>query len=96
MLRKIKNGKNICIICTNGIFKYYKEEIMQKTVLNVPGISCGHCEKAIKGAVNGIPEVKKVKVDIKKKTVFLEYDNDKISIDKIKNAIEDAGYEIAD
>ncbi len=69
---------------------------MQKTVLNVPGISCSHCEKSIKGAVNEFPEVKKVKVDIKKKTVFLEYDNDKISLDKIKKAIINIGYEIAD
>ena len=67
---------------------------MEKTVLTVDGMSCEHCVKAITNAVRSLPGVASVAVDLKKKSVTLEYDPAKSSLDQIKAEIEDQGYDI--
>lgn len=67
---------------------------MEKTVLKVEGMSCSHCEKAIKKAVGTLDGVGEVTVDLKKKTVTVEYEALKVSIDSIKNEIIDQGYDV--
>jgi copper chaperone len=68
---------------------------MQKVTLSVPGISCSHCEHAIEGSVGALDGVAKVIVDIKGKTVNVEFDSSKVSLDRVRNAIVDQGYDIA-
>lgn len=67
---------------------------MERTVLNVEGMSCSHCENAIKKAVGALDGVSTVTVDLKGKTVTVEYDGSKVSLDRIKTEIEDQGYEV--
>jgi len=67
---------------------------MTKTVLKVEGMSCEHCVKAITKAAGTLPGVKNVAVDLKAKTVTVEYDPDKSPLEKIKLEIEDQGYEV--
>lgn len=72
-----------------------KEKItMTKTVLRVNGMSCEHCVKAVTKAVGALAGVEAVAVDLAKKTVTVDYDPDKSSLDKIKVEIEDQGYEV--
>lgn len=61
-----------------------------KKVLEVTGMSCGHCEKAVKEALNVIQGVNSVNVDLKAKQVEVEGENLK-DLD-LKNAVEEAGY----
>jgi copper chaperone len=68
---------------------------MEKTVLQVNGMSCEHCVKAVKTAATSIAGVKKADVDLKGGTVALEYDPAKAALSAIKAAIEDQGYEVA-
>lgn len=67
---------------------------MEKVVLKVEGISCSHCENTIKKSVGALSGVSSVTVDLKAKTVTAEYDSAKVSLDDIKNEIEDQGYEV--
>lgn len=67
---------------------------MERTVLNVEGMSCSNCENAIKKAVGALDGVSTVTVDLKGKTVTVEYDGSKVSLDRIKTEIEDQGYEV--
>jgi copper chaperone len=67
---------------------------MEKTLLSVDGMSCEHCVKAVKTAVGALPGVKTVEVDLKKKTVNVEYDPAQSPLDKIKAEIADQGYEV--
>ena len=67
---------------------------MEKTILNVIGMSCSHCEKAITNALTDLSGVSTVKVNLNSKTVTVEFDNGKVSIDKIKETIIDTGYEV--
>ncbi len=47
---------------------------MEKTILNVEGMSCEHCVKAVRNSVGALPGVTDVSVDLKSKTVTVEYD----------------------
>lgn len=62
--------------------------------LNVEGMSCSHCENAVKKSVGALAGIDGVAVDLKGKKVIVEYDADKVTIDAIKSAIEDQGYDI--
>lgn len=64
--------------------------VKMKKVLEVTGMSCGHCEKAVKEALNEIQGVNLVNVDLKSKQVEVEGEN--LKDHDLKNAVEEAGY----
>lgn len=61
-----------------------------KKVLLVEGMSCGHCEKAVKNALGELDGVKLVTVDLASKQVEVEGEN--LNDLDLKNAVEEAGY----
>lgn len=63
-------------------------------IINVEGMSCEHCENAVKKAVGILNGVDSVSVDLKGKKVTVEFDNEKVSIETIKDTIEDQGYDV--
>ncbi|MCM3790796.1 copper chaperone CopZ [Domibacillus indicus] len=67
---------------------------MEKTTLNVQGMSCGHCIKAIEDSVGKLGGVSSVQVDLQANKVDVEYDTNQVSIEKIKETIDDQGYDI--
>jgi len=67
---------------------------MEKIVMNVMGMSCSHCENAVKKAVLSLGGVVKVDVDIPTKKVVIEYQAEKITPADFKAAIEDQGYDV--
>ena len=67
---------------------------MQKTILNVEGMSCSHCENAVKKAAGELDGVSVVAVDLTGKTVTVDYDAAKVTLAEIKNAIEEKGYDV--
>lgn len=64
------------------------------TTLSVQGMSCGHCEAAVKKAVGALKGVDKVAVDLNGKKVTVDYDQEKVTLQAIKDAIEDQGYDV--
>ncbi len=64
-----------------------------QTTLNVEGMSCSHCENAVKKAVSAIGGVTEVAVDLANKTVTVTHD-DGVSVEAIKGEIEDQGYDV--
>ncbi len=67
---------------------------MAKSVINVDGMACEHCVKAITNAVGALSGVSGVSVDLDAKTVTVDHDPDQASLDKIRAEIEDQGYDI--
>ena len=67
---------------------------MENIVLNVEGMSCSHCENAVKKAVGALEGVDSVAVDLAGKTATVEFDGGKVSLADIKNAIEEQGYDV--
>ncbi len=62
--------------------------------LNVEGITCQHCVNAIEKAVGELNGVEEVTVSLEEKKVVVEYDDERISADIIKDVIEDQGYDV--
>ncbi|WP_223066148.1 copper chaperone CopZ [Paenibacillus caui] len=65
---------------------------MVNVTLQVEGMSCGHCVKSVEGAVNNLGA--SAKVDLESKSVAVNYDETAVSLEAIKEAIEDQGYEV--
>ncbi|WP_074048605.1 copper chaperone CopZ [Paenibacillus ihumii] len=66
---------------------------MQTVTLNVEGMSCNHCVNSIEGALSELGA--SAKVDLSAKSVTVSYDESKLSVEAIKEAIEDQGYDVA-
>ena len=67
---------------------------MENAVIHVNGMSCRHCVNAVTNAVGALSGVSDVKVDLEAKTATVDFDKDKVTLDKIKAAIEDQGYDV--
>jgi copper chaperone len=67
---------------------------MQSTTLNVKGMTCGHCVKAVEGSVGELKGVDSVKVHLDEGMVDVSFDSAKVSLDKIKETIDDQGYDV--
>lgn len=67
---------------------------MEKVTLNVQGMSCNHCVNSIEGSVGKIDGVSNVKVDLGAGSVLVEFDKEVVTLDKIKETIDDQGYEV--
>jgi copper chaperone len=65
---------------------------MQTVTLNVEGMSCGHCVNSVEGAVKNLGA--SGKVDLDSHSVTVEFDDSQVSLDAIKVAIEDQGYDV--
>ncbi len=63
-------------------------------ILNVEGMSCSHCENAVKKSVGGLDGVSSVSVDLKGKKVTVEFNPEKVTVNAIKDTIEDQGYDV--
>ena len=63
-------------------------------VFNVEGMSCSHCESAVKNAVGALLGVDNVVVDLKCKNVTVYFDDDLVTEADIVGAIEDQGYDV--
>ena len=59
---------------------------MTTTTLRVPEIHCGHCKSSVES----------VSVDIEPRTVTLTYDENAVSLARVKETIEEIGYEVPD
>lgn len=67
---------------------------MQNITLNVQGMSCGHCVKAIEGSVGQLEGVNEVKVKLDAAQVEVSFNETQVSIDTIKETIDDQGYDV--
>lgn len=68
---------------------------MTQVTLNVPDISCAHCEKTIVEALRDKDGVQAVVVSIPTKHVLLKYDENRISLGQVKDILDEEGYPVA-
>ena len=61
--------------------------------LTVPGMTCGHCEAAVKREVGSVSGVTAVTVDLDSKVVTVSGAD--LDRDAIVEAIDEAGYDVA-
>ena len=64
---------------------------MSQEILNVEGMSCGHCKSAVESALNNIDGVTSADVNLENGQVSVQYDDSKVAVSQMKDAIEDQG-----
>ncbi|EMT46462.1 copper chaperone CopZ [Anoxybacillus flavithermus] len=62
--------------------------------LQVQGMTCGHCKAAVTNALQELDGVSRVEVHLQEGTVDVDYDETKVSVEKLKEAIEEQGYDV--
>jgi copper chaperone len=67
---------------------------MANTILNVPDISCEHCERTITNALTPMTGVRQVKVDIPSKQVRVDFDESQVSVDQMKDVLNEEDYPV--
>jgi copper chaperone len=67
----------------------------REITLRVPDVSCEHCVKTVNGALGALPGVDAVNVDLTSKTVSLRYEATQVTIERIEETLDDAGYTVA-
>ncbi|KAF0995949.1 Copper chaperone CopZ [Geobacillus sp. TFV-3] len=67
---------------------------MMTITLQVQGMTCGHCKAAVTNALQALDGVNRVEVHLQEGTVDVDYDETKVSVEKLKEAIEEQGYDV--
>jgi copper chaperone CopZ len=85
------------IVLTLSLFVAIAFAAIAEKTLRVNGMTCGGCSSAVERALKKVDGV----VDVKAKwgskgTVWVKYDDKKVGLDKIKQVITDAGFEVVD
>ena len=65
---------------------------MKKATLNITGMKCGGCEKAVQEAVDAVPGVISSKASAKDGVLEVEFDETKTGLDAIKQVVKVKGY----
>ncbi|MEF2248248.1 MULTISPECIES: cation transporter [unclassified Paenibacillus] len=66
---------------------------MSQAILKVEGMSCGHCVNSVEKAVAEVGA--SAKVDLAAKQVTVDYNEAIVKLEKIVEAIEEQGYDVA-
>lgn len=67
-----------------------------KASLQASGLTCSMCSKAVKEALEEVPFVEKVQVDIKKQQYNMSFkEGSAVDFDALAKAVEDAGFGVA-
>ena len=67
---------------------------MEQMTLTVYGMSCGHCVNAIESSVGKMNGVSEVYVHLNQGKVEIHFNSDSVSIEELKEVIEEQGYEV--
>lgn len=62
-------------------------------IIKVEGMSCGHCEKRVENALKELNKVEIIEISADKNQVIVNIDDNE-DLEEVKEAIEDAGYEV--
>lgn len=65
---------------------------MSNIILKVEGMSCNHCVQAVEKTVKELGA--EGKVNLANKEVDVRFDESQVSLDAIKEAIEEQGYDV--
>lgn len=67
---------------------------MAKTVIDVEGMTCGHCKASVEGALHNLDGVSTADVNLEDNNVTVEYNDTIVDRGKMTEAIEDQGYDV--
>ncbi len=62
--------------------------------LKVIGVDCAHCAASVKGALEGVPGIDAIEIDLGSKSAIVSFNNASISKEQVKEKIEDVGFDV--
>ena len=65
---------------------------MATATITVKGMTCGGCVNSVTKALKGVNGVQEANVDLEGQKATVTFDEAKTSVDALKEAVEDAGY----
>lgn len=65
---------------------------MKERNLKIEGMHCAGCSTRLEKVLNNLEGVETAKVSLEEKKATIKYDETKISLESIKETIEDAGF----
>ena len=89
---EIKKDPKLLDVEENPYQEMEREEKMNKIVLKIEGMSCEHCQKRVKEALESLEGVS-AKVSLEEKNAEVTYP-DEVSIKELKDAVAEAGYQV--
>ena len=94
--KKDKKKKKAIDVSLININNNEKKEVNEMTkTMNIKGMMCGHCEAAVKKALEALPEVASAEVSHEKGTVVVTLEKE-IADDVLKKTVEDKDYEVVE
>lgn len=94
--KKDKKKKKAIDVSLININNNEKKEVNEMTkTMNIKGMMCGHCEAAVKKALEALPEVASAEVSHEKGTAVVTLEKE-IADDVLKKTIEDKDYEVVE
>ncbi len=65
---------------------------MVEVILDIEGMTCGHCQMTVANALKKVSGVKEVEVNLETNKANISFKEGKTSTEKLIKAVEDAGY----
>ena len=94
--KKDKKKKKAIDVSLININNNEKKEVNEMTkTMNIKGMMCGHCEAAVKKALEALPEVASAEVSHEKGTAVVTLEKE-IADDVLKKTVEDKDYEVVE
>jgi copper chaperone CopZ len=88
--------KSVAILLVSLLTMGVVNAQLKSATLQASGLTCAMCSKAINNALSELSFVRSVKSDIKNSSFLIDFKPEvKVDIDRVKKAVEDAGFAVA-
>jgi copper ion binding protein len=71
------------------------EDSIKKVEIKISGMSCAHCAARVEKSLKSVEGVEEAQVDLEKGKATIEYDSNQVELSKLEDAVEEAGYSVA-
>ena len=68
---------------------------MTTRTFRIEGMNCSHCQAAVTRALKGVAGVESAEVDLDQAQAQVGYDPEKVTVERLAKAVQDAGYTLA-
>ncbi len=64
----------------------------KQETLKIPALHCASCAKTVTRVLGPLPSVNVTQTDLEAKVVHLQFDESEVSLNQIREALEDVGF----
>ena len=68
---------------------------MTTVTLNIDGMTCGGCVKSVTRILSELDGVSHAEVNLENKSAVVNFDESKVKINQLVDAVEDGGYDVS-